>query len=64
MMRVPAIDVGECVDCEACLDLCPTVFRRNDAGYIEVIELPEYSEEEVEEAIKNCPGDCIAWEEL
>jgi ferredoxin len=61
-MKVPVIDLGECVDCEACLDLCPKAFRRNDTGYIEVIDLEEYPEEEVEEAIKNCPADCIAWE--
>ena len=60
-MKVPVIDLGECVDCEACLDLCPSVFRRNDTGYIEVVDLEEYPEEEVEEAIKNCPADCIAW---
>jgi len=43
--------------------LCPTVFRLNDAGYIEVIDLPEYPVEEVEECIKNCPADCITWKE-
>lgn len=61
-MKVPVIDLGECVDCDACLDLCPSVFRRNDAGYIEVVDLEAYPEEEVEEAIKNCPADCIAWQ--
>ena len=63
-MKVPVIDLGECVDCDACLELCPTVFIRNDGGYIEVIDLPEYPVPEVEECIKNCPADCIAWEEL
>jgi ferredoxin len=63
-MKVPVIDLSECTDCEGCLDLCPTLFRRNDAGYIEVMDLSEYSEEEVEEAIKNCPADCISWEEV
>jgi len=62
-MKKPAIDLGECVDCDACIEACPNVFRRNDAGYIEVLELPEYPEEEVEEAIKNCPADCIKWED-
>ena len=62
-MGAPVIDLGECVDCEACLDLCPGVFRRNDAGYIEVVDLEEYPEKEVEEAIKNCPARCIAWED-
>ena len=28
------------------------------------VDLEEYPEEEVEEAIKNCPCDCIAWEEV
>lgn len=63
-MKIPVIDLSECVDCEACLELCPTVFRRNDAGYVEVIDLLEYPEEEVEECIKNCPTDCITREEL
>jgi ferredoxin len=62
-VRVPVIDLGECVYCEACLELCPTVFRRNDSGYIEVVELSEYPEEEIEEIIKNCPAHCIVWEE-
>jgi len=62
-MKMPVIDLGECVGCEACLELCPTVFRRNDVGYIEVIDLPEYPEEEIEEIIKNCRGQCITWEE-
>jgi ferredoxin len=61
-MKVPVIDLGECVDCDACMDLCPSVFRRSDAGYIEVVDMEDYPEDEVEEAIKNCPADCIAWE--
>jgi ferredoxin len=63
-MKIPVIDLGGCVDCEACIEMCPGVFRRNDAGFIEVVELQEYPKEEVEEAIKNCPADCIVWEEL
>ena len=63
-MKVLVIDLGECVDCEACLELCPAVFRRNDAGYIEVIDLSEYPVEDVEECIKNCPADCITWQEI
>ena len=43
--------------------MCPSVFKLNDSGYIEVIELISYPEIEVEEAIKYCPEDCICWEE-
>ena len=63
-MKIPVIDLGECVDCEVCLELCPTVFRQNDVGYIEVIDLKEYPAEEVEECIKNCPAHCITWIEV
>ncbi len=63
-MQLPVIDLSECVDCEVCTDLCPKVFRRNDAGNIEIMELSQYPEEEIDEVIKNCPADCIAWEEV
>ena len=62
-MRIPVIDLGECSECDACIELCPAVFRRNDTGLIEVIDLPDYPEEEVDEGIKNCPCDCIYWDE-
>jgi len=31
-------------------------------GYVEVMELEEYPEKEVIEAINICPADCIGWE--
>jgi ferredoxin len=63
MAKVVSIDLGECNDCEGCIEICPEVFQRNESmGYIEVIELDEYPEEEVLEAINICPGDCIGWE--
>ena len=63
-MRVPVVDISECVDCEGCLELCPTVFRRSAVGYIDVIRLSEYPEATVQEVINVCPTDCIAWEEI
>ena len=39
------------------------VFRLNEAGYVEVAELSCYPESDIEEAIKNCPEDCISWTE-
>jgi ferredoxin len=62
-MKIPSVDRTECTDCEICLEMAPMVFRRNDSGLIEVVDLPEYPEEEVDEVIKNCPCDCIAWDE-
>lgn len=61
-MKVPVVDLSECILCGVCQDVCPHVFRLNDAGYVEVAELSEYPETEVQEAIRNCPTDCISWD--
>ena len=61
-MKKPAVDIGLCTLCEGCLEMAPTVFMMNHAGYIEVAELEVYPEDEVNDAIKYCPEDCIGWE--
>ena len=62
-MRRPVVDIGECTVCMGCVELCPEVFRLNEnTGYIEVVELLNYEQACVDEAIKYCPQDCIAWE--
>jgi ferredoxin len=63
MPRRPVVDLGKCSLCEGCIAVCPAVFRLNDAGFIEVMDLDDYPRAEVDEAIKNCPEDCIEWEE-
>ena len=62
-MKRPIVELSACIQCEVCTDVCPTVFKFNDAGFVEVMILDEYPEDEVDEAIKNCPKDCIYWEE-
>jgi ferredoxin len=62
IMKIPVIDLSDCILCGVCQDVCPEVFRLNDAGYIEVTQMPDYPGPCVDEAIKNCPADCIAWE--
>lgn len=57
------VDLGECVLCDICVDLCPQVFKKNDADYIELIECDTYPEEELNDVIKSCMGDCIEWVE-
>lgn len=60
----PAIDLGDCNQCEGCIEVAPTIFRFNkDNGYLEVCELDYYESELVDEAIKNCPMDCICWDD-
>lgn len=62
-MKIPVLDLEDCTDCDACTDLCPEVFKKNDLGLIEVADLSQYPEEEVAEVIMNCPCNCISWEE-
>lgn len=62
-MKRPSVDLASCVDCEGCIALCPKVFFKNDQGKIQVYDLEAYPRECVDDCIKNCPGDCITWEE-
>jgi len=61
-MKRPAVDLSRCTLCLSCVAACPEVFRENDAGYLEVVEMDVYPEEKVGEAIMYCPEDCIYWE--
>ena len=62
-MKLPVVELSDCITCGVCVEICPDVFRMNDAGFIEVNELPSYPEFDVNDAIKYCPVDCIDWEE-
>lgn len=63
-MRRPVVELSECIHCEVCIEVCPVVFSFNDAGYIEVADLEDYPEACIDEALRNCPKDCISWEDL
>ncbi len=63
MNKYPYIDLGLCSDCRGCIEIAPQVFRYNPAtGLMEVIVMDIYPVDLVEEAMKNCPEDCIFWE--
>ncbi|MBF0201991.1 MAG: ferredoxin [Desulfamplus sp.] len=75
-MKQPVIDISQCVLCDICVDVCPEIFIKNDSGYIEVAEdaaerlydthgnpINPRLLEDVLEAVKNCRGDCISWDE-
>ena len=62
-MENPDIDLSDCSMCGICVDLCPRTFQINAAGYVEVIYSADYSKEDIDEAIKNCRGNCISWKE-
>lgn len=62
-MKYPLVELSECIRCGVCEEVCPEVFHLTDTGYVAVADLSEYPEKAVDEAIKNCPADCIYWEE-
>ena len=62
-MRVPAIELSECIRCGICVDLSPEIFTFSPSGYVVVLERTCYPVEDVDDAIKNCPGDCIFWQD-
>lgn len=61
-MKTPVLDLSECILCEICVEVAPHSFQINDAGFVEVLPLDDYGDEDIREAIKNCPKDCISWE--
>lgn len=63
MAKFSVLDLSRCVDCDACVEVCPEVFQKNEAGYIEVLESGPQFEQCIQEAINCCPSDCIGWEE-
>jgi ferredoxin len=61
---VPIIDHSKCTACCSCIEICPEVFQRNtETGSIEVMDMHEYPEECIQEAMTVCPGGCITLEE-
>ena len=62
-MKKPLVELSDCILCGVCAEVSPGVFRLNDAGYIEVIEMDTYPQEAVYDGIKYCPTDCISWSE-
>jgi ferredoxin len=62
-MKQPVVELSDCIRCDVCVEVCPRVFRMNDAGFVEVMDLDAFPEDDVNEAIKNCPADCIHWED-
>ncbi len=62
LKKVPAVDFECCILCEVCVDLAPHTFRINDAGFVDVLSLDSYEDENINDAVNNCPRDCITWE--
>jgi ferredoxin len=63
MARIPYVEQDECTGCGMCEEICPDVFHINDDGISEIQEPHGATAELIQEAIDECPVNCISWEE-
>ncbi|MBW2617683.1 MAG: ferredoxin [Deltaproteobacteria bacterium] len=64
MSRRVYIEEECCIGCGNCAEVCPDVFRLNDeTDRSEVIKPEGGPEDQIQEAIDGCPGECIHWKE-
>lgn len=62
--KVPVIDTEACIACGNCEAVCPEVFRLNEnLGHSEVIHPIDVQRDCIQDAIDQCPAQCISWEE-
>ena len=60
--RIPVIETDECIACGNCEAVCPQVFLLNEnLGHSEVINPQGAPEEKIQEAMDQCPVQCIHW---
>lgn len=63
MAKQVEIDQEECIGCEACVELCPSVFAfDDDEEKAYVIDGADPESDCVDEAIASCPAECITKE--
>lgn len=62
-MKVPVVDQDECTGCGLCADTAPNTFEMNADDVSEVINPQGDDEDTIQEAIDDCPVECITWEE-
>lgn len=60
MSEKVVIDQDECIGCEACVEICPSVFIFDDEqGVALVVDGADADADCVDEAIASCPAECI-----
>ena len=64
MAREIVIDRDECTSCVQCADNLPDVFAMDDDDIAVVVgDGSAGSEEDIQEEIDTCPGECIHWKD-
>ena len=63
MARRVYVNEEECIGCGLCAEIVPEVFRLNDEGVSKVIDPEGEAEDKIQEAIDECPVECIHWKD-
>ena len=72
MPKIVYVEKDDCTSCNLCADTLPQYFRmddddlaesHNDGSNVNVAEIPAEDDEKVQEALDDCPGECILWKE-
>ena len=61
MTKKLSINQEECIGCGLCTEIAPEVFRLNNEGVSEIINPEGAEESKIQEAIDECPVECIQW---
>ncbi|MDH5560229.1 MAG: ferredoxin [Deltaproteobacteria bacterium] len=63
MAKTVYVVQDDCTSCVQCVDNLPEVFQMDDDDLAEVIDPFGAPEEEIQDEIDACPGECIIWKE-
>ena len=63
MSRQVEVDLEQCIACQACVELCPAVFRMDSTENHALVLRSDLSGQEdcVQAAIDDCPVHCLHW---
>lgn len=63
MAKTVYVNKDECTSCGLCADDLPDVFTMDDDDLAEVSNPKGASEEEIQQVMDDCPGECILWKD-
>lgn len=64
MSKKVYIETEDCIGCENCVELCPEIFQFDAQENVAFVIMEEGGSEEcIDEAIEDCPVECILWKD-
>ncbi len=59
--KLAYVEKDDCTSCQLCADTLPQVFQMDADDLSEVHNPYGATEEEIQDAMDSCPGECILW---